>query len=211
MTNVLEEIVESNKWRENEFTKFKLNSENVDSELWCRMCVPMIYAHWEGFVVSALKIVITHLNTLELISENTSTNLLVLAFSEKYKTLSGKQSFGQRVSFTNEFKSLLKDSIKITTKINTKSNLNKAVLEELCATFNFNFQSFNSDFLQHIDRLVNIRNSIAHGENSFVINQENIENYITAVRHSIDTLSTEIKDFLDNQKYLLVSASEAES
>jgi len=53
---VIDEIIESNRWRDGEFAKFKIKALSIDESLWCRMCIPMIYAHWEGFVVSSLKI-----------------------------------------------------------------------------------------------------------------------------------------------------------
>ena len=202
MHEVIEEIVSSNDWRDGEFAKFKVNAAGVDEKLWCRMCIPMIYAHWEGYVVSSLKILIRYLNTLQLEPQDVPTNLVVVGLGDTYKTLSGKQSFKQRIEFTDRFSGLYQKTLKFAKKIDTKSNLRSNVLGELCDMFGFRFKCFKT-YLSDIDRLVNIRNSIAHGENSVVPDMDNIVKYIAAVRSSMDILLTEIQRFLEKEGYLL--------
>lgn len=197
MHNVIDEISENNNWRDGEFAKYKTNSLNVEEQLWCRMCVPMIYAHWEGFVVDALKIMLKHLNELNLNSSHLSPNLVVVSLSDTYKKLSGKQSFQQRVDFTNSFNQRLSQPVKIDTKSNLKSN----VFNDLCIAFNFDSTKFKSQLID-IDRLVHIRNSIAHGENAIQPDMTNIIKYISAVREAMDLLLYEIDDYLGSQRYL---------
>ena len=67
--------------------------------------------------------------------------------------------------------------------------------------FDFDIQKINT--ISDIDRLVQIRNSIAHGENSFVLDQPNITQYIKAVMTATDILLEEIELFLVNKRYLL--------
>ena len=67
--------------------------------------------------------------------------------------------------------------------------------------FGFRFDKFN-DFTSDIDRLINIRNSIAHGENSFLPDQDNVEKYINAVNGATDVLLSEIEIFLESETYL---------
>lgn len=202
MHKVIEEILESNSWRDGEFAKLKVNSHEIDSELWNRMCVPMIYAHWEGYIVSSLKIMIDFLNTLNLKPHDVSTKLVVIGLGDSYKSLSGKQSFQQRIEFTDKFSELFGKAIKFKKKIDTKSNLKADVLEELCTMFDFDFSKFK-DCTSSIDRLVHVRNSIAHGENSFVITKENIQSYIEKVNTAMDIFLNEITEFLNEERYLL--------
>lgn len=202
--SVIEEIIESNNWRDGEFAKYKINPAKVEDELWCRMCIPMIYAHWEGFVVDALKILLKHLNSLQLRHDTVKTNLVVISLEDSYKTLSGKQSFIQRIEFTKRFCGVLQEKIKFNTKINTKSNLKSDVLKEICEMFCFDFSKFSA-FTSDIDRLVSVRNSIAHGENAFLPNNDNIKKYIEAAKNAMDTLIQEIENFLREKRYLLGS------
>lgn len=201
MHRVVEEISVSNEWRDGEFAKFKVNSTNVDEHLWYRMCIPMIYAHWEGYVVDSLKTLIGYLNSLELDPKLVQTNLVVVGMGDTYKRLSGKQSFTQRIEFTDHFAELYSKSLKFTRKINTKSNLKSSVLKELCEMFGFRYSEFN-EFTSDIDTLVNIRNSIAHGENSFLPDHENINKYIVSVTGATDVLLSEIELFVESEVYL---------
>ncbi|KFC76685.1 hypothetical protein GBAG_4320 [Buttiauxella agrestis ATCC 33320] len=67
--------------------------------------------------------------------------------------------------------------------------------------FDFDFERF-SDVKSTLDRLVHVRNCIAHGENSILPTQENIENFIDAVKQGIDILMDEIDIFLMQECYL---------
>lgn len=201
MHNVVEEISINNDWRDGEFAKYKANSLNVEEQLWCRMCIPMIYAHWEGFVVDALKIMLKHLNQLDLQSTQLPTSLVVVSLGDAYRTLSGKQSFEQRIQFTHSFNELLGKPVKFKTKVDTKSNLKSNVFKDLCFAFGFDSSKFTGQ-LNDIDRLVSIRNSIAHGENSMQPDMQNIEKYITSVKDAMDLLLYEIDDYLSEQRYI---------
>lgn len=201
MHSLVEEINEANSWRDGEFAKFRVNPHQVESILWGRMCVPMIYANWEGFVVSSLKILLQHLNNLQLTPLQIPTRLVVVGLGDTYRALSGKQSFEQRCSFTDKFNELLRSTVRFKTKIETRSNLHSEVLEELCQMFDFNYARF-SDIISMLDRLVHVRNCIAHGENSILPTQENIENFIDAVKTGIDILMDEIDNFLTKENYL---------
>ena len=202
MHRVIEEIQESNKWRDGEFAKFKIKSSKINDKLWFRMCIPMIYAHWEGFIIDSLKTLLEHLNTLSLIPSQTATNLVVIGIGESYKKLSGKQSFKQKIEFTNKINETFNNPIKFSKKIDTKSNLRSDVLKEICQMYGFNFENFKEQ-TSVIDRLVNIRNSIAHGENSVVPDEDNITKYINTINKAMDIFLNEINIFLDNESYKL--------
>lgn len=201
MHKVLEEIIYENEWRNNEFAKFKINSTGVDDALWCRMCIPMIYAHWEGFVVSSMKLLINHLNGLGLSPSEISTSLVAHGLTESYKSLSGKQNLQQRIEFTRKFKVIFGETIKLKNKVETKANLRGEVFQDICLVFGFNFELFK-DCLIDIGTLVNVRNAIAHGENSVVPSMDNVNKYIAAVNSAIDTLTNEIGIYLDQHSYL---------
>lgn len=200
MHSVVEEIIESNKWRDGEFAKFKTNPNSVEANLWFRMCIPMIYAHWEGFVVEALKTLLRHLNSLNIPHSDLKTNFIVIALDNNYKTLSGKQSFSQRISFTEKFTQLLQSTAEFALKVDTKSNLKGNAFKELCESFGFDYSQYTKN-IPEIDRLVNIRNSIAHGENGIGVTQENIDKYITAVNETCDLFLIDIERFLQNKEY----------
>lgn len=205
MHNLVEEIQEDNKWRDGELAIFKQNPHKVNIKLWSRMCLPMIYAHWEGYVVNALKLLIGYLNDLKLSPNEVPTKLVVLGLGTRYNSLSGKQSFEQKIEFTDKFKELFQKALKFKTKVDNKSNLNSKVLEELCLVFGFEFVAFDS-VTSDIDRIVTFRNRIAHGENSIIPQSESIENYIVSVTNATDILLAQIEEFVYNENYRLKNA-----
>ena len=91
MNSILEEIYAENSWRDGEFAKFKIFPQQVDEKMWGRMCVPMIYANWEGFVVSSLKILLKHLNGLNLQPLQIPTKLVVVGLGDSYRGPLGKR------------------------------------------------------------------------------------------------------------------------
>lgn len=200
--NLIDEIQAENNWRDGELATFKVNPQKVDNSLWNRMCLPMIYAHWEGYVVSSLKLLIGHLNSLKLSPSEVPTNLIVLGLGTKYNSLSGKQSFDQKIVFTDSFIEIFKQAIKFQKDIDTKSNLNGNVLKELCAVFGFNFNAFK-DVIGDIEKIVMFRNRIAHGENSILPDSENIEKYILSITQATDLLLIEIDNFVSNENFRL--------
>lgn len=200
--SLIDEIQEDNNWRDGELATFKVNSQNVNETLWNRMCLPMIYAHWEGYVVSSLKLLLGHLNSLELTPSEVPTNLIVLGLGTKYNSLSGKQSFDQKVVFTDNFKEIFQKAIKFKKNIDTKSNLNKDVLKDLCTIFGFDFEVFK-DVIGDIEKIVIYRNKIAHGENSILPDSDNIEKYILSTTQATDLLLIEIDKFVSNEDFRL--------
>jgi len=202
---IIIEIQEDNNWRDGELAKFKINPHKVDQKLWDRMCIPMIYAHWEGYVVSSLRLLLDHLNKLQLSPNDVDTKLIVIGLGRAYNSLSGKQSFDQKVDFTVKFKDLFERAIKFKKDIDTKSNLNSKVLKELCNMFGFGFEEFNN-VIADIDRVVTFRNKIAHGENSILPDTDSIEKYISSVTAATDIFLEEIDKFLSNESYLQKAA-----
>lgn len=207
MHEVVKKILIDNRWREGEFARYKRIPNQVDEKVWCRMCIPMIYAHWEGFIVDSMRTLLRYLNTLELSSSSIPTNLLVLSLGKAYQPLSGKQSFGQRITFTETFTQKLSSKVSFKLRIETKSNLNSNVLQNICNQMKFDYSEF-SDVTQDINRLVNLRNSIAHGENAAFPNLEKIIELIIIVQKAIDIFLDEINLFLTTKKYLLSSSIE---
>ena len=68
--------------------------------------------------------------------------------------------------------------------------------------YGLNFENFKEQ-TSVIDRLVNIRNSISHGENSVILGKDNIIKYINTINKAMDIFLNEINIFLTNESYKL--------
>jgi hypothetical protein len=126
------------------------------------------------------------------------TNFIVIGLGDYYKVLSSKQSFEQRVNFTDRFSSIFGNNLSFNQQVNTKSNLTSKVFYELCDMFRLN-KEFFKEFDKDINQLVNVRNRIAHGENGIVPTRDNVINFSNAVTNAFDALLDEVR-FLVEKK-----------
>lgn len=201
--NLIEEIRVENAWRTKDVAKMKMTYTQLPKEnrdFFLRLCVPMIYAHWEGFVVSSLTILIKGLNKRKLSHSNVPIKLFVLSVGEKFKKLQSNQSLEQKCDFTQTFFDRLNNHLTFEKKIDTKSNLNHKVLWELCSMFLLDIEDF-SEYEREINQLVSIRNKIAHGENAYSFELPQIEKYFALLENICNTFLNNIEKFINQKRY----------
>ena len=208
---ILEEIEVANYWRETELMSLpriliRIKNKNEKIAL-LNASIPLIYAHWEGFVSSSLKILMEFLNAKKLNCIDIHTNVLTNGYEINLKEdLSNptyeKESFKKKCKKLECLVNLLNSDFKFQEfKVDTKSNLNFNVLEILCKKFNFSPEKFVSLRLK-LEKLVMRRNRIAHGENSFPITKNDMEESIALYVELSNTLKNEIENFIKESKYL---------
>ncbi len=205
---LMQELEAEREWRVRELRNIKLLYKEIDSELrkedfsvsYLRMIIPMIYAHWEGFVVQSYKIVFEFINKMELSTSEVTPKILTYANNHSYNYLKGKHSFRQKCEFTKKFLDILNKNIKIEGKIETDSNLKYEVLERLLDLFDIDANKFKG-YRAKLNELVNIRNSIAHGENGYILSFEDIERNISFITESIDELLVEEVNFIVEKRF----------
>lgn len=100
----------SREWRIRELENLKkvgilaLNSypQKIKDQYY-RMCIPYIYAHWEGFFDESFKQLISYLNDLHLDKKLVQNERYAFSLQDILKPLAGKQSFEQTCQFTEKF------------------------------------------------------------------------------------------------------------
>ena len=171
MHQLTEEIIASKEWRIRELEALKkigiiaLNEYPLrQKEQYYRMCIPYIYAHWEGFVVESFKSLITYLNNEHLEKKIVINELYTFSLQNVLRPLAGKQGFEQSCQFVEKFVTSFDRELYIESSLLTaNSNLNYKQMAIILNKFGMNncLEKYKSD----INQLVNQRNSIAHGEN----------------------------------------------
>jgi len=202
---ILEEIEADKDWRNLELTNIKIICQKLDNKelnkLILKSTIPMIYAHWEGFVVTSLRKVNRYLNSLEYSYSDFHINLLTNAYEDNIKNLESSLGYDKRVKHLNIIFEKLTNSVAFSTKIDVKSNLKFQVLQDICMRFNLNINSFQ-EHKRDLEKLIQIRNSIAHGENAYSFEKyEDIEQYTTLLSNLMDILHIEIEEFFVDKKY----------
>lgn len=168
-----------------------------------RMCIPIIYAHWEGFTISLFKTLVDYLNQENIAFSNAKECLIILANRGKFGYLQGNNSFEQQSRFIQEFMPMLYDVIQIPREsVSADSNLNYKQLQKIVKYFDFPISSKILNQKPQIERLVTFRNKIAHGENSIIIAESDVNEAIDNTIRRIDELLVCAEKYLHEQAYL---------
>ena len=202
------EIIASREWRMRELEDLKkvgilaLNTypQKVKNQYY-RMCIPYIYAHWEGFIVESFKQLISFLNDLHLDKKLVRNELYAFSLQDILKPLAGKQSFEQTCQFAQKFIENYDRALYIDPALLTaKSNLNYKQLVVILGKFGM--ENCLTKYQGEINQLVNQRNRIAHGENGITVEYVNISDKISMLQEIFDLMILKFEEYLSERMYL---------
>ena len=202
------EIIASREWRMRELEDLKkvgilaLNTypQKVKNQYY-RMCIPYIYAHWEGFIVESFKQLISFLNNLHLDKKLVRNELYAFSLQDILKPLAGKQSFEQTCQFAQKFTENYDRALYIDPALLTaKSNLNYKQLVVILGKFGM--ENCLTKYQGEINQLVNQRNRIAHGENGITVEYVNISDKISMLQEIFDLMILKFEEYLSERMYL---------
>ena len=202
------EIIASREWRMRELEDLKkvgilaLNTypQKVKDQYY-RMCIPYIYAHWEGFIVESFKQLISFLNDLHLDKKLVRNELYAFSLQDILKPLAGKQSFEQTCQFAQKFTENYDRALYIDPALLTaKSNLNYKQLVVILGKFGM--ENCLTKYQGEINQLVNQRNRIAHGENGITAEYANISDKISMLQEIFDLMILKFEEYLSERMYL---------
>lgn len=205
---LINEMVLCAQWRNRELEKIKKiyivtlsEADELTKKQFLRMCIPYIYAHWEGFVVEIFKMLIGFLNELKRPRKDFCQEIQTFSLLDKFRPLSGKQSFSDCQSFNERILEMYNQQLFIDSKLfSTKSNLNYKQLKEILKWFGMinKLDMYEYD----INQLVNLRNRIAHGENGIDVEYKYIEKYISILQKLFDEIILLIFEYIGEKWYL---------
>lgn len=204
MTITYKELEQELNWRIREFANFKKMGIQLKAtyqdETFLRMTIPMIYAHWEGFVSQAFKIVFEYLNKQNLEPHRLKHNIFIYSIEKNFDSLKGKASFNNFCDFTDNLFSILNEKVLFNTKIVTKSNLKYDIFVELCEKISLP----TNDFLPYkyeLDKLVHLRNQISHGEKGIAITLPMRDELIRVVTLLMQTFTIVTIEYVENHTF----------
>lgn len=170
--------------------------------LFWKFCVPMIYSHWEGFCVAAMKLLVDYLNEKNISYQDAANHILLLDNKRRFGYLQGNCSLEQQIRFLGEFLESQKSGINIDRSIiSANSNLNFKQLTKMLSYFEIVVSTELENQKPIIEKLVWYRNSIAHGENSITVTQADIESFISCITKCIDEMISLFWAYTLNSQY----------
>lgn len=168
------QIIQDRSWRLKEISDLKAAATRADDSLrrvLLRALNTICYAHWEGYVRLAARKYLEHIALRKFRYNELNRQFLRNYFLPRLAALStSKTSITERCNLVDEILnspdlsfSRVNDDI-----VNTKANLNFDVFTDICLVCSVPIQTFveKATFIDVI--LLKRRNSIAHGEETFI-------------------------------------------
>lgn len=131
-----------------------------------RAGVPLLYAHWEGFVKNAANAYINYVSCKKLKFEELADNFVVLGVKKHLENFGSAKKMSLNLESVSFFRKNMatRAEIKIGSAIDTESNLNSSVFLNIALTIGIDANRYKSR-ANFIDlSLLKRRNHIAHGE-----------------------------------------------
>lgn len=208
MITIKDEIDLEIDWVIRETTKIKLLPHKYEfteeeKELYYKSMVPMIYAYLEGFVKNSIRIYMKFVNQLDLTFSDISIRLLVHKIEKKYNCF--KENISSIQNKEKLVEQLLQDinnnDKTIDFNDNAIQNINSDRLNKLLRELNFKEieDKKNKDGL---NKLLQYRNGIAHGENSYRVDENLLMEFIDTIIRTMDYVSDIVCDGYDSKNYL---------
>lgn len=205
--SILEEIAADIDWRNAELAELrvilhKAHLTQSQRNVYIRYIVPAIYSLWEGYIKNSLQLYAKGIHSTQQPITSLHDNLLAHAVTSEDKLALDRAriKFDTQRQFAIHIKEHLKNPFPINGKIPSKSNVNSEVLQDLFERFNLG--PIDGKIGKRLDKLLRFRNTIAHGDNSIPVKEENI-NEFTSLLHDLMSLVFErINDAVYNRTYL---------
>lgn len=202
------EIEVDKEWRLLELERIERICQNLSNEedvkIILKSVLPLIYSHWEGYVVSSLRKLHNWLTSLNYSYNKFNISLLTVSYEEYLKNLMQSEIYNKKEKHLEIIISNFSNNVIFPPKINVKSNVSFEIIKnELCIKYNFSLNNFIK-FEKDLNSFINLRNKIAHGELGKVEfeSYSDIQKYVDLLSDLMDTLHFEISNFCNNKLYL---------
>lgn len=131
-----------------------------------RSLVALLYAHWEGFVKQAATAYLEFVKFQRLTSNELAENFVALSVRTTLREAAATDQIARHIEVARFFRTSGGERVKIPVKgaIRTRSNLSSVVLKDILITIGLEFVEFETKGVLIDESLLNVRNTVAHGE-----------------------------------------------
>lgn len=168
-----EELAYEIEWRIKEISilktlPFNRRFTDVQKATYLRHSFPALYSLWEGFVCTAFEIYIRKINDELVYYKDLSINLKTHFIDSALQLHNARVNFEKKKKFVGDIDQIMLKVVKIKSDIPTESNINYKVINNILLRFNLNLLP-ETPYKKDLDKLLLIRNKIAHGEFSIPV------------------------------------------
>lgn len=156
-------------WRLKEIADLKIavrTSQALRRSTVIRAGVPLLYAHWEGFVKNSAEAYVNFVSCKRLRFDELADNFVVLGAKKHLQNISSTRKMALNLDAVGFFRAQMstRADIKIGSAIDTESNLSSTVFANIALTIGIALQRYEARANLIDISLLRRRNSIAHGE-----------------------------------------------
>ena len=205
---IQEEISADIDWRNGELAELrvilhKAKLTPIQRVTYIRYIVPAIYALWEGFIKNSLELYCKEIHKsgvpITALHENLLTHAIISC--DKLALDRARTQFDTQRDFSLYVCEHIGKPFPAVSKLPTKSNVNSEVLNDLLNRFNLGV--IDPKLGKILDKLLTFRNTIAHGDNSIPVKEENINDFTQLVQKLMVIVFDKIDYAVTNKTYLL--------
>lgn len=183
-------------WRKKELKVFKdsISSENSPKQKTLLRCaIPILYAHWEGFVKTSCELYLEYVSNKNEILKKLKPQFVAIALRNNIQAQEINK-ISERTKAVEYIINNLELTVKIPIKniIKTKSNLKYNIFKDICYILCIPIENFEKQEAM-IDELVDLRNNIAHG-NYLKVDYKLFCDFYRDTIFLLDSLRTEIEN-----------------
>lgn len=209
-------------WRESEI-RFLHNVQGgmslADRQKIRRSIVCLLYAHVEGFVKFSFSLYVDQINKKTLKCKEVSSAIAAAAFSKEFKALKdlNKKSkifirtlpedkhlhgFARQIDFVESIGSFYDHPVLIGEDyINTENNVGREVIEKMLFQVGLEYSDLK-EIYSPLNKLLNVRNDIAHGKRKQGIEDKDYAEFLECCRSVIDAIARRLTTAFGMGKYL---------
>ena len=187
-------------WRRKELTVIKTNVQSsmpLQLNTNIRIGIVMLYAHWEGFIKNAAELYLIFVACKKLSLKELSSNIMAISLKSKLNEFEETNKNTIHTQLINFLLGDLNIRANVPTDINTQANLNSNILREILSVIGVDYKQYELKEKFIDNQLLNLRNSVAHGQNPDINESEFHELY-----NEITTLMASIKNEVSNNAVL---------
>lgn len=210
-------------WREDEVRKLQNLGEGLsaqtDRDQYRRVLILMLYAHFEGFCKFALSLYCSAVNRARIQCEQADFALVAASLAEVFRDLRNPEKksdvfrhslpddrklhiFDREREFVQRSADLMRRTVEIPDSVvDTESNLTPTVLSKNLFRLGFRHDAFER-WHGDINKLLEFRNKIAHGEMRSGVNQKAYSDLRGSVDRVMTGITVVVIRSLENGDYL---------
>jgi hypothetical protein len=167
------------------------------------MALPVLYAHWEGFVKEAVSEYIEFVEKQDLHPEQAHPTVFSFAMRKRLRALVASGSIERMTDFATWVVSNARSPLRFEDKsVSTGGNLSYNNLKDLCDSLKIDVVSLRV-YERKINALVNRRNNIAHTGRPQKLNRSDVADDAALVLRLIETFEAILKECVEVEQYRL--------